>query len=119
MRLFSTILPLACSVLLASAQKYVSSIGVLKLTSNSTSPISPEPPIKPLSSRLYTAIKSTLIGPPPIDYTLRDQSDKENGIIRLTDRNYAEKVEQGDPKDVWVVVLYVPLHLLTPNFQRE
>ncbi|GFZ44678.1 hypothetical protein JCM24511_02402 [Saitozyma sp. JCM 24511] len=78
----------------------------------------PPPASSPVQTGLIAAVKRAYLGADTAaDLAARDAKDEADGVNRLTERNWAEKVQSGDEEDVWVVIIHGPKHdPLTPLY---
>lgn len=59
-----------------------------------------------LSTRLWSLGKSYFTGETPEHVLLeRQRIDEKDGMVRLTDENYAELVQRGDEDTLWVIMM--------------
>lgn len=66
----------------------------------------PPPASSPVQTGLIAAVKRAYLGADTAaDLAARDAKDEADGVNRLTERNWAEKVQSGDEEDVWVVIM--------------
>ncbi|ORX34994.1 hypothetical protein BD324DRAFT_652717 [Kockovaella imperatae] len=71
-----------------------------------------------LPNRLLNVGKSYLTGKRiTVDYVQRRMDDEEAGVVRLTDSNYKEIVEDGDKEDIYVAILHGDMtHRNSPKY---
>ena len=68
----------------------------------------------PISEKLLKVGKAYLIGKRTfIDYEQRALEDEDDGTTRLTDANYHRIVEMGNAEDVWIIIMWVSLSLIS------